>query len=84
MCIGKKEWPRKVVLIDLENVIRNGVVSSSKYDEEYKNWKYRMVGTTDGRNIEVIIALDPTEDYEASPFGCFSDGVRSERGPWCC
>jgi hypothetical protein len=65
--IKKRMAQRKVDMIDLENVIRNGVVSSSKYDEEYKNWKYRMVGTTDGRNIEVIIALDPTEDYEASP-----------------
>jgi hypothetical protein len=58
---------RNVDMIDLENVIRNGVVCSREYCEEYKNWKYRMVGSSDGRKIEVIIALDPTEDYEASP-----------------
>jgi hypothetical protein len=65
--IKKRMAQRKVDMLDLENVIRNGVVSSSKYDEDYKNWKYRMVGTSDGRKIEVIIALDPTEDYEVSP-----------------
>jgi len=58
---------RNVDMIDLENVIRNGVVRSTEYCEAFKNWKYRMVGASDGKKIEVVIALDPTEDFEASP-----------------
>ena len=58
---------RNVDMIDLENVIRNGVVRGTEYCEAYKNWKYRMVGASDAKRIEVVIALDPTEDFEASP-----------------
>ena len=54
-------------MIDLENVIRTGVVRSSEYCEEYRNVKYRMAGVSDDKKIEVVIALDPTEDFEASP-----------------
>jgi len=60
---------RNVDMIDLENVIRNGVVRSTEYCEAYKNWKYRMAGASDDKKIEVVIALDPTEDFEASPLG---------------
>jgi len=65
--IKKRLVERNLNMLDLENVIRNGVVFGGEYCGAYKNWKYRMAGTSDGRKIDMIIALDPTEDFEASP-----------------
>jgi hypothetical protein len=59
---------RGVDMLDLENLVRNGVVSgAAEYSEDYKNWKYRLAGVIDERHLEAVIALDPTEDYTESP-----------------
>jgi hypothetical protein len=67
--IKKRMIERNVDMLDLENVISKGAVRSYEYCDAYKNYKYRMVGESDGRKIELVIALDPTEDFEASPLG---------------
>lgn len=65
--IKKRFLDRGVDMIDLENVVNTGAVIAREFDEAYKNWKYRFAGITDGRQLEVIIALDSKEDFEASP-----------------
>jgi hypothetical protein len=67
--IKKRMTERGVDMIDLGNVLRSGDVVGREYCEGYKNWKYQMAGTSDGRKIDVVVALDPTEDFEASPLG---------------
>lgn len=59
---------RGIDMLDVENLIRNGGLRSApEHCPEYKNWKYRVVGVIDERYLEVVIALDPTEDYAESP-----------------
>jgi Domain of unknown function (DUF4258) len=53
---------------DLENVIRSGkVTTAGEYCEEYKNIKYHLVGLVDERELEVVVAIDPSEDYDLCP-----------------
>lgn len=55
-------------MIDVENLVRDGKVGDRpEYSQDYKNWKYRLTGVVDERSIEVLIALDSSEDYEKSP-----------------
>jgi hypothetical protein len=59
---------RKIDMLDVENVVRNGAVRGvPEYCPDYKNWKYRVAGFVDERQIEVVVALDPHEDYTDSP-----------------
>lgn len=59
---------RNIDMLDVENIVRNGTVRGRpEYCEDYKNWKYRVAGVIDERQIEVVIALDPAEDYTDSP-----------------
>jgi Domain of unknown function (DUF4258) len=59
---------RGVDMLDIENLIRRGkVYGNGVYSEEYKNWKYRLAASSDDRQLEVVVALDPTEDYTESP-----------------
>jgi hypothetical protein len=69
--IKKRMRERGVDMIDLENIVRAGVVSGKEYCEIYKNWKYRMVGVSDERQIETVIALDSTEDFSETPLAVF-------------
>jgi hypothetical protein len=65
--LKKRFAQRGVDMIDIENVVHNGTVVGREYDETYKNWKYRMSGMADGRRLDVIIALDSSEDFQESP-----------------
>jgi len=59
---------RGIDMLDVENLVRNGAVRGQpEYCPNYKNWKYRVAGVIDDRHLEVVIALDPTEDYSESP-----------------
>jgi hypothetical protein len=61
-----------VDLVDIENLIRDGRVwFTPKYDAESMIWSYRISGIVDERHIEVVIALDPAEDYADSPLAIF-------------
>jgi hypothetical protein len=64
----KRCGERDIDMLDVENLVRNGVVQPRpEYCPVYKNWKYRMAGIIDERHLEVVIALDATEDYDESP-----------------
>jgi Domain of unknown function (DUF4258) len=82
--IKKRFAERGVDMIDLENIIRTGSVVGREYDDAYKNWKYRMSGTADGRKLDVIIALDSSEDFQDSPLAIpltvFDKGVPNSPG----
>jgi hypothetical protein len=65
--IKKRMLERGVDTIDLENVVRSGIVSSREFCEIHKNWKYRMTGTSDEKEMEIIVALDAKEDFSESP-----------------
>jgi hypothetical protein len=51
--------------IDAGNVIRYGKMrNDGEYCPEYKNWKYRFYGKVEEETLEVVVSLDPTEDYD--------------------
>lgn len=64
----KRSAERDIDMLDVENLIRNGAIRGvPEYCPEYKNWKYQVTGFVDERRLEVVIALDPTEDYTDTP-----------------
>jgi hypothetical protein len=51
-------------IIDAENVIRDGSIRGEpEYCREFDNWKYRFFGTVEESTLEIVVSLDPTEDY---------------------
>ena len=54
--------------MDAENAIRTGELRG---DPEFcpvnRNWKYRIIADVEDRKLEIVVALDPAEDYDASP-----------------
>lgn len=59
---------RGIDMLDVENLITQGAIRGcGEYVPEYKTCKYRVVGTVDDRSLEVVVALDSTEDYADSP-----------------
>ena len=59
---------RAIDMLDVENLIRDGVVRGvPTYCPDYKNWKYQVAGFVDERHLEVVISLDPAEDYTDMP-----------------
>lgn len=57
---------RKFDLVDAENAVRVGKLRGEpEFCPEFDNWKYRIIGKVEDRRLEVVIALDPTEDYES-------------------
>jgi len=59
---------RGIDMLDVENLIRNGAIRGvPEYCPDYKNWKYQVAGFIDERHLEVVVALDPTEDYTDVP-----------------
>jgi|SRR5690348_7207334 len=66
--LKKRLAERNIDMLDVGNVIRNGEVrGQGEYCYDYKNCKYRVTAVVDEREIEVVIALDPTEDYTDLP-----------------
>lgn len=64
----KRSAERDIDMLDVENLIRNGAIRGvPEYCPDYKNWKYQVTGFIDERHLEVVIALDPTEDYTNTP-----------------
>ena len=55
-------------VLDLENAIHFGKIRETPvHCPEFSNWKCRMIGPVEGRNLEIVLALDDFEDYDASP-----------------
>jgi hypothetical protein len=59
---------RRLTTVDVGNVLRTGeIVGKPEYCPDFRNWKYRLRGTVEGETLEVVVALDPEEDYDLSP-----------------
>jgi len=54
--------------LDADNAIRTGLLRGDpEYCAAYRTWKYRIVATVEDREFEIVVALDPSEDYSKSP-----------------
>lgn len=54
--------------VDAHNVIRNGRLRRQpEYCPDFKNWKYRVIAEVEEKQLEIVVALDPGEEYEKSP-----------------
>jgi hypothetical protein len=64
---------RKFDSMDAHTVIRAGQLRGQPtYCPEFGNWKYRIVADIENeeleiKQLEIVVALDPGEDYEKSP-----------------
>jgi hypothetical protein len=59
---------RSFDMMDAQNTIVTGKLRGSpEYCPEFANWKYRILAEIEDRKLEVVVALDPAEDYEKSP-----------------
>lgn len=68
---------RKIDMLDIENLVRNGAIRGKpEHCPDYNNWKYRVGGIIDERQLEVVIALDATEDYTESPLAILLTAYR--------
>ena len=55
-------------LLDTENAIRKGELRGGpEFYPENRNWKYRIIADVEDRRLEIVVALDPSEDYDTSP-----------------
>lgn len=53
-------------IIDAENVIRNGSIRGEpEYCGDFDNWKYKFLAALEDSTLEIVVSLDPTEDYAA-------------------
>jgi len=51
-------------IIDAENVVRDGQMrGDGQYCPDYKNWKYTFRGKVEHKTLEIVVSLDPTNDY---------------------
>jgi hypothetical protein len=53
--------------IDAEQLIRKGRIESSRYDEDYHDWVFEIIGNVDGKSWKIVVALDCSEDVLESP-----------------
>ena len=54
--------------LDAERVIHCGsMCGQAEFCEDFRNWKYRLAGMVGDRKLEIVMAIDPSEDYSSSP-----------------
>jgi hypothetical protein len=54
--------------MDAENAIRTGELRGDpEFCPENRNWKYRIIADVEDKRLEIVVALDPAEDYGTSP-----------------
>lgn len=58
---------RGLSTIDAENLIRCGALGTPRYDIDYDNWVYEIVGRVDGKSWKIVVALDCGEDMWDAP-----------------
>ena len=59
---------RRITTVDVGNVLRAGRISGqAEFCPEFGNWKYRIRAVAEEDTLEVVVALDPEEDYELAP-----------------
>ena len=64
----EQQSTRRFDSMDAENAIRTGELRG---DPEFcpvkRNWKYRIIADVEDKRLEIVVALDPAEDYGTSP-----------------
>ncbi len=59
---------RGVTTVDIGNVIRRGKIhGKGEFCPEFRNWRFRIRAVLEEEVLEVVVALDPNEDYELTP-----------------
>jgi len=59
---------RRFDTLDAETVTKKGRLRGApEFCVSFQNWKYSIAGFVEGRELEIIVALDPAEDYHDSP-----------------
>jgi hypothetical protein len=68
-----RSMERKFDTLDAQNVITTGnLCCLPEYCPDFETWKFRIIADLedeklDMRKLEIVVALDPAEDYEKSP-----------------
>ena len=64
----KRSRERDFTTLDVGNVIRYGLAcSQAEFCEQFQNHKYRIRLVMEDSTLEVVIALDYSEDYQQVP-----------------
>lgn len=81
---------REFTALEMERVLRCGAVRHApEHDIKRGNWKYRIGAVIEGCMLEIVLAIDATEDYDLHPLilpitGCWTgrgthNGKRTDR-----
>jgi hypothetical protein len=63
-----QQLDRQFDSMDTENAIRTGELRGSpEFCPENRNWKYRIIADVEDKRLEIVVGLDPSEDYDSSP-----------------
>lgn len=64
----QQQMDRHFDSMDTENAIRTGALRGDpEFCPTNRNWKYRIIADVEDRQFEIVVALDPAEDYSNSP-----------------
>jgi hypothetical protein len=78
----KRGEERGFTTVDVERVLRDGrIVCLPQYNEEFKNWVFRLTGKCETRNFEARVALDWAEDLEL-PTVVYITGICKGDASW--
>lgn len=71
---------RGFTTIDAENLARTGIINEEGvYCPKYGNWKYKLKGSSAGKHLEMVVALDPAVDHVDCPQAIFVTGYVKSR-----
>jgi hypothetical protein len=55
-------------MLDAENAVQFGRLRGQpEYCTDFSNWKCRIIGPVEDRSLEIVLAIDDSEDYDESP-----------------
>ena len=64
----KRCMERSFSMLDVQRVIESGSMRGKpERCTEFGNLKCRLIGQVEERRLEIVLALDPAEDYSVSP-----------------
>jgi hypothetical protein len=64
----EQQLDRQFDAMDTENAIRTGELRGApEFCPQNRNWKYRIIADVEDKQLEIVVGLDPAEDYGTSP-----------------
>ncbi len=64
----KRSQERSFSTLDVDRVLRLGKIQGKpEYCPIFCNWKYRVRGQSGEQVLEVVVGLDPNEDFDQCP-----------------